>query len=72
MKVNDLCHTWNNTNGHCLSCYGGYELMEGRCLIIKLDAGCKDWNWTDLTCIACSYRYYKNNNNKCMAVSDYC
>ena len=46
--------------------------MEGRCLIIKLDAGCKDWNWTDLTCIACSYRYYKNNNNKCMAVSDYC
>ena len=32
-QVNDLCRTWDEENGDCLSCYGGYVLDAGRCLI---------------------------------------
>ena len=46
--------------------------MEGRCKLIDLDPGCNTWNWTDFTCIKCSFRFYKEKDGVCTAVSDYC
>jgi hypothetical protein len=33
IKVNDLCQEWNNTTALCTSCYGGYTLSNGSCIV---------------------------------------
>lgn len=33
IAVNDLCNTWDETSGACTSCYGGYKLADGVCII---------------------------------------
>lgn len=33
VKVSDQCKTWSETNGECLSCYGGYSVYKGDCVI---------------------------------------
>ena len=73
-KVNDLCATWNEENGECESCYRGYRLQDGRCGSLTggdLDPGCNTFNWTALTCLKCSFRFYFEDD-KCMAVDDLC
>ena len=30
--VSPQCKTYNHTNGHCLSCYAGYALIEDACI----------------------------------------
>lgn len=32
-QVNDQCETWDQTSGECLTCYGGYYLSQGNCVI---------------------------------------
>ena len=31
--VGDQCATWNDVTGECLTCYGGYILNNGQCII---------------------------------------
>lgn len=31
--VSDQCKTWSQTTALCLSCYGGYTLQNGACVI---------------------------------------
>lgn len=52
MQVNDLCRTWNDESGECLSCYGGYTLDAGNCFVDNeaFDPGCHQWNWDNFTC----------------------
>ena len=51
IPVSDYCRTWDNFDGFCLTCYAGYDLMEGRCeeseknLAPPPDMGCKTWDW---------------------------
>ena len=33
MIVDQQCATYNHTNGKCLSCYSGYELQSGKCVV---------------------------------------
>lgn len=37
MQINQLCATANSSNGNCLSCYGGYTLINGECVIAAQD-----------------------------------
>jgi proprotein convertase subtilisin/kexin type 5 len=30
--VNDFCNTWDKLDGNCLSCYKGYDLVNGTCV----------------------------------------
>ena len=30
-KVSDFCRTWDQNNGNCLTCYTGFELINGSC-----------------------------------------
>ena len=62
IKVSDLCRDYSS-NGDCASCYKGYELKEGRCEIVNvavfsMDLGCAKWDWDNLICLQCSFRYY--------------
>ena len=36
-----------------------------------MDPGCNTFNWTDLTCLKCSFRFYFEGD-RCMAVDDLC
>lgn len=33
VAVSDQCKTWSSTTGDCLSCYDGYTLETGACII---------------------------------------
>lgn len=43
-QISPLCQTSNNNNGECLTCYGGYDLINGQCILGK------DTVYTDLLC----------------------
>lgn len=32
IAVSDFCRTWDNYDGFCLTCYKGYNLMNGECV----------------------------------------
>ena len=38
MPVSDNCNTWDALTGSCLTCYNGFELLEGSDLVQKLEA----------------------------------
>lgn len=77
VAVSDQCLTWDQT-GDCLSCYTGYLLTNGKCLITDLtlinppDKGCFDWNWNGQLCLTCSQRWYFNQAGECTPVNDLC
>lgn len=62
-QVSDLCNTWDAVTGACVTCYGGYKISSGTCVV--------DNGWTAPPNTSCPFRYvYKNGN--CQAVSDLC
>ena len=73
--VNDLCKT-NDVNGRCLTCYDGYLLNDGTCVLSDVvkpsDLGCGKWDWNNQVCISCSNGFTFNANKVCVAVSDQC
>lgn len=76
IAVSDLCRTFSQ-RGDCESCYKGYELADGNCLLstdltIAFDVGCGEWDWDNKRCLKCSYRYFLNREGKCEQVSDLC
>jgi hypothetical protein len=72
--VNTLCRTWTNT-GECLTCYPGYALSNGNCLL-AVQAGSADPSCRRLdaqgNCLECSERFYRNVSGKCVQVNDLC
>lgn len=75
LPVNNSCHTYDSTNGNCLSCFKGYSLVNSTCVRAAdkpvTDAGCAKWVWDNDTCLECSpYWYFKGGI--CTQVSPYC
>ena len=74
--VSDLCKSHDSANGQCLTCYAGYDLVNGACefspsnTAAPSDPGCKTWE--NGVCQACAPRWVFNNNNVCTPVSDIC
>ena len=52
-KVSDLCRS-SDTSGLCLSCYKGYDLINGQCAERiddgPTDLGCAKWDWDNRRC----------------------
>lgn len=75
VPVSDQCNTFDS-NGNCLSCYVGYNLNNGKCVLAPVqqvsDVGCATWNWNKQTCLQCSNNWVFNSNNVCAPVSDQC
>lgn len=59
-QVSDLCRTWYD-NGDCETCYVGYELVEGACVVGNTGGSSGQ----------CAYRYVYIGGS-CVAVSDQC
>lgn len=75
IPVNDVCSAWD-TNGYCKSCYKGYNLANGVCILAPVtgpkDLGCAKWDWNNQVCLECSARWMKGANGACVPVSDQC
>ena len=73
--VSDLCKTYNNITGFCLSCFKGYALANGTCIVQDRsisDVGCARWDWDNNKCLNCSYYWVFNSKGVCTTVSPYC
>lgn len=74
VAVSDQCKT-HDADGNCLTCYLGYAVVNGSCVFVTetvSDAGCKQWDWSNKVCKACSEKYVFNSNGLCVSVSDQC
>ena len=71
-----LCRQVNN-NGICETCYKGYILRGGICVIDEdrqqvTDLLCAEWDWDNQICLACAQRARKNVNGICVPLDDLC
>lgn len=73
-KVNDLCATYNEKTGVCLSCFVGFELSKGTC-IEKIeqvsDLNCAEFDKNG-KCTKCSGGFYFNVAGKCTLSNSLC
>ena len=75
IPVSDICRT-HDPNGLCLTCYPGYDLVNGNCEFspsnnaTPSDAGCK--TWVNGSCTECSKNWVFDNNGVCVAVNSDC
>lgn len=59
VAVSDQCKT-HDDKGNCLTCYQGYDLLNGQCLFSNSnnahpsDLGCGTWDWNNQVCLKCS------------------
>ena len=75
IPVSDQCKTFDKY-GACVSCYIGYNLVNGACELAPIekpaDEGCGTWDWKNHKCLACSNNWVFNQMGKCVPVSDQC
>lgn len=72
--INPLCKTFN-PSGACTSCYPGYSLINGECLISGAGGtGQQNCAKTDANniCTSCYSGYYLSASNTCLKVNDLC
>jgi hypothetical protein len=77
IAADPLCLASNWQNGVCLSCYSGYSLQNGRCVVIppnlnhiNINKYCSIWNGT--ICSQCAQNSYFDNNRICIPVNPNC
>ena len=77
VPVSDQCAT-HAENGDCLTCFKGYDLVEGVCVYSAdntahpADLGCGTWDWDNRVCLSCSRGWVFNADKACVPVSDQC
>jgi len=72
--INPLCRTFNISNGNCLSCFPGYFLANGSCLVGSnpdSDVNCKLRDPTG-KCLQCYAGFYISANTTCMTSNPLC
>ena len=76
--VSAQCNTFDKASGNCLTCFGGYDLVDGACVYSPSntanpsDLGCGTWDWKNQVCLSCSNKWAFNANKVCVPVSDQC
>jgi hypothetical protein len=75
-QFNTLCKTSNPTNGACLSCYPGYVILNGICVLnvsptASKDPNCKSSDASGV-CNSCYSGYYLSTSNTCLKMDPLC
>jgi hypothetical protein len=76
--VSAQCNTFDKASGRCLSCFSGYAISNGECVLSSSnngpvpDLGCARWDWNNKLCLQCSQRWNFNTNGACVPVSNDC
>ena len=74
-RVNPSCKTYNPSNGFCTSCYAGYEVSNGLCVVGKsqpVTANCNEIDPITNLCVKCSFGYYFDSFGNCVQQSPNC
>lgn len=73
-EVQGTCEQFNTQEGICEKCYEGYQVIDGKCSkedkSTSANIGCAVWN--NGVCQSCSKRWFFNQENICVPVSDLC
>jgi len=78
VPVSDQCKTISTNSGLCISCFKGYDLIQGNCVLSvsknakPSDSGCASWDWDNQVCLQCSKNWVFSSNGACVPVSDQC
>ena len=76
ITFNPLCKTSNTSNGACLSCFKGYGIQSGTCVIVSGQTSNSDVNCkaTDANgaCTACYSFYYLSVQGNCIRLDTNC
>ena len=53
--VSDSCNTFDIFSGDCTSCYGGFVLKDGKCILdeTRLQSNCASFDVTNKICTRC-------------------
>jgi hypothetical protein len=76
--VSNQCKTYDSASGLCLTCFKGYDLINGACVFAASnnahpsDLGCAKWDWDNQVCLSCSKNWVFNSQGVCTPVSDQC
>lgn len=62
--ADQLCATFDSSNGNCLSCYDGYRLNIGKCYLNNPILNCKMFNGS--ICSVCEDNYYVGKDGSCI------
>jgi proprotein convertase subtilisin/kexin type 5 len=68
-QISPLCATADQQTGLCLTCYNGYQLRNGVCLLSQSIANCRQIS--NNVCLACSTGYFLQNGG-CVQISSLC
>ncbi len=75
-EVNTNCQTFDPFDGQCLSCFRGFNLLNGGCEVAPLegpsDIGCAIFDLATDRCTECSFRFFFGANGLCQQVDDFC
>lgn len=72
--ISPLCKTYNTTTGNCISCYPGYYLSSGACIVGSdpaQDANCKLKDNSG-RCLQCYSNYFLANSSVCLLANPLC
>ena len=69
--VDKDCRTYEEIDGKCTSCYGGYKLENGKCKKDEEESSCLERDGEGV-CTKCIYKHFLNSENECEQVDDYC
>lgn len=73
--VNPSCNTFNPSNGNCTSCFAGYEIKDGNCVIGQSQptiANCNSIDSKTGKCFKCSFGFYFDSNRICVQKNPSC
>jgi hypothetical protein len=73
--VDPSCKSFDQNSGACLSCFAGYELTNGSCIVGKTQTTIPNCNQIDLTtgsCAKCSFGYFFDQQGNCQQADPNC
>lgn len=78
--VDTQCKTYSKVNGECLSCYGGYRLFEGKCIVSQDGESYSQYTYSDPfcaqwqagRCVKCASQSYFNDEKVCTPIDSSC
>lgn len=68
--MNTACRTYEPEGGECLSCYSGYLVFDGQCILLSSQPACAQYDFQQ-SCNRCAQRYYLLQSS-CLPVSPLC
>jgi hypothetical protein len=73
--VSPSCNSYDSTNGDCTSCFAGYAVEKGKCVLSVADptvANCNQLDPLSGACLKCSKGYYFDFNGNCVQENPTC